>query len=198
MARQVCIIGGGVIGLASAYALVRAGMTMDDLRNFRQLHSITPGHPEFRETPGVEATTGLGGAYKTANDLRDQTHGRIYRITPATAPSAADAALVSEVRSILASGVADATASAPAWNRMSRRVGCRAWVVSRLRVIPVSFLNAGNSGVCCMAGPDSLLSLGAPSGQGILRQILFPQQPMAHWHRICRGIARPWRCPPGR
>ncbi len=33
--------------------------------------------------------------------------GRIYRITPATAPSAADAALTSEVRSLLASGVAD-------------------------------------------------------------------------------------------
>lgn len=28
------------------------------LKDFRQLHSITPGHPEFDETPGVEATTG--------------------------------------------------------------------------------------------------------------------------------------------
>ena len=31
---------------------------MDDVKNFRQLHSITPGHPEYAETPGVEATTG--------------------------------------------------------------------------------------------------------------------------------------------
>jgi len=30
----------------------------DDVKNFRQLHSITPGHPEYAETPGVEATTG--------------------------------------------------------------------------------------------------------------------------------------------
>jgi transketolase len=30
----------------------------DEVKNFRQLHSITPGHPEFHETPGVEATTG--------------------------------------------------------------------------------------------------------------------------------------------
>src|SRR5258705_8001331 len=31
---------------------------LEEIRNFRQLHSITPGHPEFHETPGVEATTG--------------------------------------------------------------------------------------------------------------------------------------------
>ncbi len=33
-------------------------VSKDDVKNFRQLHSITPGHPEFHETPGVEATTG--------------------------------------------------------------------------------------------------------------------------------------------
>jgi transketolase len=33
-------------------------LTMDDLRNFRQLHSKTPGHPEVHITPGVETTTG--------------------------------------------------------------------------------------------------------------------------------------------
>lgn len=33
-------------------------VSRNDLKNFRQLHSVTPGHPEFRETPGVEATTG--------------------------------------------------------------------------------------------------------------------------------------------
>jgi transketolase len=37
----------------SGYAVSRG-----DLQNFRQLHSPTPGHPEFGETPGVEATTG--------------------------------------------------------------------------------------------------------------------------------------------
>ena len=33
-------------------------VSLDAVKNFRQLHSPTPGHPEFAETPGVEATTG--------------------------------------------------------------------------------------------------------------------------------------------
>ncbi|MDF9833362.1 transketolase [Ereboglobus sp. PH5-5] len=33
-------------------------LPLDEVKNFRQLHSKTPGHPEFDETPGVEATTG--------------------------------------------------------------------------------------------------------------------------------------------
>ena len=33
-------------------------LSLDELKNFRALHSKTPGHPEFHETPGVEATTG--------------------------------------------------------------------------------------------------------------------------------------------
>ena len=33
-------------------------VSLEEVKKFRQLHSLTPGHPEFRETPGVEATTG--------------------------------------------------------------------------------------------------------------------------------------------
>ena len=43
------------------------GVTIDELKNFRQLHSLTPGHPENFVTPGVETTTGpLGQGIATA------------------------------------------------------------------------------------------------------------------------------------
>jgi transketolase len=42
-------------------------VTMDQIRNFRQLGSNTPGHPEYGHTPGVETTTGpLGQGLATA------------------------------------------------------------------------------------------------------------------------------------
>jgi transketolase (EC 2.2.1.1) len=43
------------------------GMEMEELRNFRQLHSRTPGHPEYGEHPAIETTTGpLGQGIATA------------------------------------------------------------------------------------------------------------------------------------
>ncbi len=48
-------------GSALYYALLHLygmGLSMEDLQNFRQLGSKTPGHPEFNHTPGIEATTG--------------------------------------------------------------------------------------------------------------------------------------------
>ena len=48
-------------GSALLYALLHLtgyDVTLDDLKGFRQWGSRTPGHPEFRLTPGVEATTG--------------------------------------------------------------------------------------------------------------------------------------------
>jgi transketolase len=44
--------------LYSALFLSGYDVTLDDLKSFRQLHSRTPGHPEYGDTDGVEATTG--------------------------------------------------------------------------------------------------------------------------------------------
>ncbi|MEM6852409.1 MAG: 1-deoxy-D-xylulose-5-phosphate synthase N-terminal domain-containing protein, partial [Pseudomonadota bacterium] len=49
---------GSMLLYASAYLLGYPGISAGDLKNFRQLGSITPGHPEVGETPGVETTTG--------------------------------------------------------------------------------------------------------------------------------------------
>ena len=56
--RFVLSAGHGSMFLYSWLHLAGYNISREDIRNFRQLHSITPGHPEFRETPGVECTTG--------------------------------------------------------------------------------------------------------------------------------------------
>ena len=56
--RFVLSAGHGSMFLYGWLHLSGYDVPLDQIRNFRQLHSITPGHPEFRETPGVEATTG--------------------------------------------------------------------------------------------------------------------------------------------
>jgi transketolase len=42
----------------SVLHLTGYGLSMDDLKQFRQLHSKTPGHPEYGYAPGIETTTG--------------------------------------------------------------------------------------------------------------------------------------------
>ena len=62
--RDRFILSGGH-GSAMLYSLLHLfgyGLTIDDLKNFRQDGSLTPGHPEYGHTTGVEATTGPLGA----------------------------------------------------------------------------------------------------------------------------------------
>ena len=49
---------GSMLQYAVHYLLGYADMTLDEIKRFRQLHSRTPGHPEYGHTQGVEATTG--------------------------------------------------------------------------------------------------------------------------------------------
>jgi transketolase len=56
--RFILSAGHGSALLYSLLHLFEYGLTIDDLKNFRQLDSKTPGHPEYGHTIGVEATTG--------------------------------------------------------------------------------------------------------------------------------------------
>jgi len=56
--RFILSAGHGSMFLYSWLHLSGYKVSKDDVAGFRKLHSITPGHPEFHETPGVEATTG--------------------------------------------------------------------------------------------------------------------------------------------
>ena len=56
--RFVLSNGHGSMLIYSLLHLSGYDLSIDDLKNFRQLHSKTPGHPELGYTPGVETTTG--------------------------------------------------------------------------------------------------------------------------------------------
>lgn len=56
--RFVLSAGHGSMFLYAWLHLSGHDLSMEDIKQFRQLHSRTPGHPEFGETDGVESTTG--------------------------------------------------------------------------------------------------------------------------------------------
>ena len=69
MGRDRFILSGGhgSMLLYSLLHLTGYDVSLDDLKNFRQWNSITPGHPEYGLTPGVEMTTGpLGQGLRQA------------------------------------------------------------------------------------------------------------------------------------
>lgn len=56
--RFVLSNGHGCMLLYALLHLSGYALSMEDIKQFRQLHSKTPGHPEYGDTPGVETTTG--------------------------------------------------------------------------------------------------------------------------------------------
>ena len=73
---------GSMLLYALIYLTGHDGMSIDDIRNFRRLHSPAAGHPEYGEHPAIEATTGpLGPGHRDRGrhgDRRAQ-HGSALR-----------------------------------------------------------------------------------------------------------------------
>ena len=68
--RFVLSAGHGSMLLYSLLHLTGYDLALDELKKFRQLDSLTPGHPEYGLTPGVEMTTGpLGQGFATSVGL---------------------------------------------------------------------------------------------------------------------------------
>ena len=85
--RFVLSNGHGSMLLYSLLHLSGYDLTTDDLKNFRQLHAKTAGHPEYGYAPGVETTTGpLGQESQTPWGWRSQRRYSVINSTSQSTP----------------------------------------------------------------------------------------------------------------
>lgn len=78
--RFVLSAGHGSMLIYSLLHLFEYGLSMDDIKSFRQWGSLTPGHPEYGHTKGIEITTGpLGSGFASAVGMAIEAKNFIAR-----------------------------------------------------------------------------------------------------------------------
>ena len=85
--RLVLSAGHASMLLYSVLHLTGYGVSLDDLKNFRQVGSLTAGHPEYGHAPGVEVTTGPLGRGSPTPSVSPSPSGCWPPATTATATS---------------------------------------------------------------------------------------------------------------
>jgi len=86
--RFVLSAGHGSALLYALLYLAGTGLSLDELKAFRQADSLTPGHPESHVTPGVEVTTGpLGQGWRMLLDSPSPKHTSLRPSTVSTVRS---------------------------------------------------------------------------------------------------------------
>lgn len=125
-----------------------------DFYSFVIQHNPTPNP----QSAGIQATTGLGGAYKTANDLRDQTHGRIYRAVWKDGPR-------SNIRSLAQAKASELVAALDSGNQFWSLTAQRLLVDRRLTEAAPTLKKRVRSGV---GGKGAIHALWALEGLGAL------------------------------
>ncbi len=125
-----------------------------DFYSFIIQHNPTPSV----QSAGIQAITGKGGAYQTENDLRDQTHGRIYRAIWKDAPS-------SSIKSLAKANGSEIVAALDSRNQFWSLTAQRLIVDKKIKDVGPALRKRVTSGA---GGTGALHALWALEGTGAL------------------------------
>jgi putative membrane-bound dehydrogenase-like protein len=125
-----------------------------DFYSFVIQHNPTPSI----QSAGIQATTGRGGAYMTENNLRDQTHGRIYRAVWKDGPR-------SSVKSLAKANTSDLVAALDSGNQFWSLTAQRLIVDNKMKEVAPALKKRVTSGA---GGTGAIHALWALEGIGSL------------------------------
>ncbi len=152
-----------------------------DFYSFIIQHNPTPSI----QSAGIRATTGPGGAYQTENDLRDRTHGRIYRVVWKDGPR-------SPIRSLHGAGPDELVAALDSGNQFWSLTAQRLLVDNRMTNAVPALRKRVRSGT---GGKGAIHALWALAGLGALDRDTHHSALLNHDAALRRNAIR--ALPPG-